>query len=140
MKKTILALLVFLLNLPIFISAQDVQKPSKEDFFHTWVTEGGRGLSKYSVEITFNNESSYILVTGSLIKTKQTFIISSWEEVVNTYADADEYPYGFKISAREDNNRSQNFFSMFINADKTKYLSVMGLGDYIQYNTYTKTK
>jgi hypothetical protein len=145
-KKTIFILLFFMLNMSLFVFAQDenatkaTQKPLKEDFFHTWVTEGGKGLSKNSTEITFNNETSYTLVTGSLFKTKQTFIISSWEEIVNTYSDTDEYPYGFKISSKEDNNRSQNFFSMFINADKTKYLSVMALGDYIQYNIYTKKK
>jgi hypothetical protein len=146
MKKTTLISLLLLLNMSVIVSAQDTatvqasQKPSKEDFFYTWKTSGGSGLSKYSFEVTFNNELSYILVnTSSIFKTKQTFIISKWEETINTYTDyAEEYPYGFKIFSKEDNNRSENNFTMFINADKTKYLSVINLGDYIQYQVYTK--
>jgi len=145
MKKQNLILLALFINISVLAFAQEtdtavnLQKPSKEDFYFTWTTKSGTGLSKYSFEITFLNESSYILInTGSLFKTKQNFIISRWEEAVNTYTDTDEYPYGYKIFSKEDNNKSQNIFSVFINADKSKYLSVIVFGDYIQSNVYTK--
>jgi len=142
MKKQNLILLALFINLSVLVSAQGTnpQKPSKEDFFHTWVTKGGTGLSKYSFEVTFINESLYVFVnTGSLIKTKQNFIISRWEDTVNKYIDTDEYPYGYKIFSKEDNNRSESNFFVFINADKTKYLSVIDLGEFgIQSHIYTK--
>jgi hypothetical protein len=139
MKKTTLISLLLLLNVSVIVFAQDAttaqasQKPSKEDFFHTWITSGGSGLSKYSFEVTYNNELSYVMVSGSLVKTRQTFIISKWEEAVNTYEYTEEYPYGFKIISKEDNNRSQNTFSVFINSDKTKYLAVNSFNQCLIY-------
>jgi len=129
----------------VLVSAQDAsvpeapQKPSKEDFFHTWVTERNEGKTKYTIEDTFIDESSYISVlTISRRKTTSNYLILSWEEIVNTYTDAEEYPYGFKISAKEKNNKATSIFAVFINVDKTKYLSVIDLGFITQYDIFTK--
>jgi len=145
MKKTNLIFLILLLNISVFISAQDVnvtedfQKPSKEDFFHSWFSEYITGKSKYFFEITYLNESSYIFTTSFLFtKTKQNYVISKWEEASNIFDYVEEYPYGFKIYAKESNNRSEMIFYIFINNEKTKYLSVNNFGDYRQYYIYTK--
>jgi hypothetical protein len=144
MKKTNLVLLILLLNVSVFVSAQDTntevpQKPSKEDFYHTWVTERVEGKTKYFIENTFINESSMTnVITILRRKTIQNFTISSWEEVVNTYKDIEEYPDGFKISSKENKNGAVSITAMFINADKTKYLSVIDLGFYTQYDIFTK--
>jgi len=145
-KKTLffIALTLFF-NVSAFVYSQDAvgseasKKPSKEDFFHTWGTERIEAKTKYTIDITFKNELSYVSVlTFNKRKTVQNYLISSWEEMTNTYKDAEEYPCGFKISAKEDNNRSYDVFAMFINADKTKFLCVMDLGFYTQYDIYTK--
>jgi aspartyl aminopeptidase len=144
MKKINLVFFVLFLNVSVFVSAQNAnaatpQKPSKEDFFHTWVTQGGEGLGKYSCEVTFKNESSYTLIfTHIILKPKLNYIILKWEEAVNTFDYAEEYPYGFIIRYKEDNNRSEGNFYMFINADKTKYLVVSVIDLIAQYNIYTK--
>jgi len=147
MKKTIIIFLALLLNVSILISAQesnttDIQKPSKEDFYYTWVSKSGTGFSKFDFEVTFK-ESSYLLVNiTATLKFKQNYVISRWEEAVNTFVDTDEYPYGFKIFSRENGTGPQNDFYIFINADKTKYLSVFSsvLGDDIQSRIYIKNK
>lgn len=145
MKKNYLSVIIvmFLLCISIFVSAQNTntkfsQKPSKEDFYHTWTSERIEGKTKTTIEITFN-ESAYIHTTTlSRKKTIQNFTILNWEEVVNTYDNSEEYPYGFKISSKETKNGSVSNFAMFINADKTSFLSVIDLGFFIQYNIYTK--
>jgi len=145
MKKTNFIFLALLLNISVFVSAHDgdaaeePQKPSKEDFFHTWITEGIVGKTKYSNEVTFLNESSYVLyIPNILVKVKQNYVISKWEEALNIFDNAEEYPYGFKIYAKEIKNNADMIFYMFINADKTKYLSILNFGDYKQYHIYTK--
>jgi len=127
----------------IFVSAQDVintetsQKPLKEDFFYTWVTNGVSGKKKYSSEITFLNESSYFITT-TFTRTKQNYVISSWEEVENTYTESEEYPYGFKISSKDTKFHIESIFAMFLNVDKTKFLAVIDQGANTQYYIYTK--
>jgi hypothetical protein len=71
-------------------------------------------------------------------KTTLNFVISSWEEAVNTYTDIEEYPFGFKVTSKETKNGSVSISALFINADKTKYLSVIDLGFYTQYDIFTK--
>jgi hypothetical protein len=147
MKKAIFILLALLLNVFVFLHAQDTnvteapQKPSKEDFFHTWVTERVEGKNKISIEITFN-ETNFIhiqtLNNRNRGRTTQNFEILNWEEVVNTYTEIEEYPNGFKISSKETKNGAVSNFAMFINANKTKYLSVIDLGFHTQYDTYMK--
>jgi hypothetical protein len=138
MKKLIFCLLT--LYVSAFISAQDAnvtetpQKPSKEDFYHTWTAK----IAKMSFETTFINESSYIQITRYMIKETQNYSIISWEEAVNTYTEVEEYPYGFNISAKDTKYNSILKFAVFMNADKTKYLSVIDMGFSIQYAIYTK--
>jgi len=138
MKKQNLILLALFITISVLAFAQEtdtavnLQKPSKEDFYFTWTTNKG--------EVTYK-ESSYTLI--SIIfpyRIKQNFIISRWEEAVNTYTDTDEYPYGYKIFSREKGTGPQNDFYIFINADKTKFLSVSysGFGDNFQSQIYIK--
>ena len=142
MKKLLFCFLT--LYVSVFVSAQDAdvteipQKPLKEDFYHTWVTEAGSGLGKGFYETTFN-ESTYVQVARGMlspIKSNQKYAILSWEEAVNTGEDAEEYLYGFKISVK--NTNSVERFSIFMNSDKTKYLYVFDFGSYTQYYIYTK--
>jgi len=138
MKKTNLVILALLLSLSVYVSAQEVQKPSKEDFFHTWVTERIDGKTKYSIEISFIDEAAYTHKTTLLLKTTQNFIISKWEEATNTFDNTEEFPYGFKIYSKESKNRAESIFYMFINKDKTKFLSLINFGDYKQYDIFIK--
>jgi len=142
MKKLLFCLLTFYVSL--FVFAQDAnvtessQKPSKEDFYYTWTTQAGSGLGKGFYETTFN-ESTYVQVAHGMLtpfKSKQKYAILKWEEAVNTYEEAEEYPYGFILSVK--NTNSVEKFSIFMNADKTKYLYVFDFGSYTQYYTYTK--
>jgi len=143
MKKLLFCFLT--LYVSVFVFAQDAnvteppQKPSKEDFYYTWVTERIEGKNKYSIEIIFLNESSYTYDPNYFGGIKQNFTILKWEEAVNTYTNTEEYPYGFKISAKSTKKTGGvSNFAVFINADKTKYLLVMDLGFYTQYDIYTK--
>jgi len=146
MKKTNLIFLALLLHISVFVSAQDggaaeePQKPLKEDFFHTWVTEAIIANKIYSFEVTYLNESSYVLTSGyGLVKIKQNYAISKWEEALNVFDGAEEYPSGFKIYAKETKNNTNVVFYMFINADKTHYLSVaIALGGNTEYHIYRK--
>jgi len=140
MKKSNLILLIVLINISAFVYAQEnnIQKPSKEDFYYTWITERVEGKTKTTIENTFNETTYNNITTISKRKTTLNFTILNWEEAVNTYKNIEEYPYGFKISSKETKNGAVSNFAIFINADKTKYLSVIDLGFYTQFDIFTK--
>jgi len=143
MKKLIFSFLTLYVSAFIFAQDANATKPTKEDFFYTWVTtmneEKTRLGGKTTVEITFLNESSYTYFNKALYKTpKQNYTISSWKEAVNTYQDVEEYPYGFRISFKPSKKSQPPDIAVFMNADKTKFLYVLDIGFYTDLEIYIK--
>jgi len=168
MKKSNLFLFALFINLSVLVSAQDAsvaeapQKPSIEDFFHTWTLEKcfylktnsrTNKIEKVEVKIDFSyninylNESFFVVSIKPGIKyglftstTELNYTISNWEEAANTFTDVEEFPFGFKVYSIDLKEGKTSESYIFMNSDRKKYISLSDVKGTTELAIFKKNK